>query len=250
MRLFIGTAAWAIPTACRGRFADGPSILHRYASRLNAAEINTSFYRPHRRASYARWAESVGPGFRFAVKAPRTISHEKRLRDCCEEIARFAGEVGGLGTKLGAVLLQLPPSLAFDRGAASYVFERMTARVGAPLVCEPRHASWFRDEAERLFRRFGVARVAADPPPVPTADAPGGAKATVYLRLHGSPRMYESDYPDAALRAWAAELAGYAADGADTWCIFDNTKFGYATADALRLSALTGQCGPEADNPR
>ena len=81
-------------------------------------EINSSFYRPHRTATYERWAASVPEDFRFAVKVPKAITHERRLKDASDLLDRFLSEAGGLGPKLGPLLVQLPPSLSFQAGIA------------------------------------------------------------------------------------------------------------------------------------
>jgi uncharacterized protein YecE (DUF72 family) len=239
--MFVGTAAWAIPAEYKGKFPDGASILNRYSGRMNAVEVNSSFYRPHRRNTYERWANSVGEGFRFAVKAPRAMSHERRLNDCREAAERFADEVGGLGEKLGAVLVQTPPNLRFDAASAVPFFEMVTALFEAPVVCEPRHASWFTEAVDAELRRLGVGRVAADPFILPAANAPGGSADIVYYRLHGSPEIYASDYAEAALAAYAERLRASRAEGVPVWCIFDNTMHGHATGNALRMTDLLGQ---------
>lgn len=235
---FIGTAAWGIPSAHRAHFAGGASLLHRYASRLNAVEINSSFYRPHQKKTYERWADSVGAGFRFAVKAPRSITHERRLADCRDQVWRFVDEVGGLGPKLGAVLVQLPPSLRFDGATALPFLDMFTDALPAPIVCEPRHMSWFSGDVDKELQRLGVARVAADPFVTPTANEPGGNRNIVYYRLHGTPEIYASQYPEADLNDYADRLMAQSDNGATTWCIFDNTMHGHATANALRLADL------------
>jgi uncharacterized protein YecE (DUF72 family) len=112
--IFIGTAAWAIPKTYHDAFSKEGSHLVRYASRFDGVEINSSFYRPHRLSTYQRWAGDVPDHFRFAVKMPKTITHDSRLRDIREPLLRFLGEIAGLGDKLGPVLIQLPPSLKFD----------------------------------------------------------------------------------------------------------------------------------------
>ena len=94
------------------------SHLERYGAILNAVEINSSFYRPHRTATYERWAASVPEDFRFAVKVPKAITHERRLKDVGDLLDRFLSEVSGLGPKLGPLLVQLPPSLSFQAGIA------------------------------------------------------------------------------------------------------------------------------------
>ena len=145
-------------------------------------------------------------------------------------------EAGALGTTLGPLLVQLPPSLCFDTVVAEAFFAALRARFSGDVVCEPRHASWFSDAAERLLVAARVARVAADPPPVPQAAQPGGWPGLVYYRLHGSPEVYTSAYNEEYLEVLARTLHG-AARTASTWCIFDNTTLGCATANALDLHA-------------
>ncbi|MBC9032464.1 DUF72 domain-containing protein [Sphingomonas sp. JC676] len=233
-RIRTGTAAWALPSPVRDRFPPAASNLERYAGRFDATEINSSFYRPHRPATYARWAASVPEDFRFSVKLPRTITHEARLRDCKTLVERFAAETAALGAKRGPVLVQLPPRLAFDTGVVGAFFALLTRTIHGPIVCEPRHPSWFDPDAEALLIDHRVARVAADPAPVPAAALPGGWPGLAYFRLHGSPRPYWSSYDQAALDHWAT-LAR--ATGAETWVIFDNTASGAATANALEFGA-------------
>jgi uncharacterized protein YecE (DUF72 family) len=226
MSRHVGTAGWSIPKEHRERFGAGGSILTRYATRLNAVEINSSFYRPHKPATYARWAESVPEGFLFSVKMPKTITHEKRLKEVDALLESFLGECTVLGSKLGPLLVQLPPSLKFD--PAIRFFGTLRERFDGAVVCEPRHASWFTSEAEALFEKHRISRVAADPAPVSQAAEPFGDLA--YFRWHGSPRMYYSDYDDAALGALKKRLPK------DAWVIFDNTALGHATANALALT--------------
>ena len=233
--LLVGTAGWTLPKAVRERFGPGASLLQRYATLLPAAEINTSFYRPHRRTTYERWAAAVPAAFRFAVKLPKAITHERRLKDCQAELARFAGEVAGLGPKLGAVLVQLPPSLVFDPAVVRAFFKALGKQVAAPLVCEPRHGSWFDGKADAALRKLGVARVAADPAMAPGAERPGGAEEVVYVRMHGSPEIYRSDYDADRLATLRKELRAHLARGRTVWCVFDNTTFGHATGNALAM---------------
>jgi len=143
MSLVIGTAGWGIAGKDAGEFGTGASALARYATRFGGVEINSSFHRPHRRATWERWAQSVPAAFRFAVKLPKTVSHERKLVDCEDLLARFLDEVGGLGGKLAVLLLQLPPKLAFDRAVAEPFLAGLARSSPARLACEPRHASWF-----------------------------------------------------------------------------------------------------------
>ncbi|HXC55270.1 MAG TPA: DUF72 domain-containing protein [Rhizomicrobium sp.] len=234
----VGTAGWSLRREQAARFGEGVSQLARYATRLTAVEINSSFYRPHRAATYARWAASVPADFRFAVKLPKAITHERRLVDVAAPLERFLSEAGALGGKLGPLLVQLPPSLAFDDRVARDFFAGLRARFDGAVVCEPRHASWFAPGADNVLAAARIARVAADPAPVARAQAPGGDRRVVYFRWHGSPRVYYSNYETGRLAVLAARLREARAGGADTWCIFDNTALGAATENALQMRQI------------
>ncbi|HEX2080471.1 MAG TPA: DUF72 domain-containing protein [Longimicrobium sp.] len=235
--VLVGCAGWTLPRDVQAEFAAEGSHLERYASRFPAVEINSSFHRPHRPATYARWAESVPPGFRFCAKLPKAITHQLRLVDADDALAAFLAEAGALGGKLACLLVQLPPSLEFDADTAARFFTALGARTEVPAVCEPRHPTWFTAEANDLLRAFHVARVAADPARVPEAAEPGGWPEIAYYRLHGSPRTYYSPYDAAWLDALAARIRGDRAAGRQAWCIFDNTAAGAAARNALDLLA-------------
>lgn len=235
----IGTAAWSIPKEHAAPFPVAGSHLERYGAILNAVEINSSFYRPHRTATYERWAVAVPDDFRFAVKVPKAITHERRLKDVDDLLDRFLSEVSGLGPKLGPLLVQLPPSLSFQPELAARFLRETRNRTEAAIACEPRHPSWFTPEVEAMLDELQIARVAADPAPVLGAEEPGGWRSLSYRRLHGSPRIYYSAYSADYLTALASALARSAAAGIETWCIFDNTAAFAAMGDALTTWELT-----------
>ena len=237
-RIRIGCAGWSVLSRHRALFDDEGSHLARYASRFDAVEINSSFYRSHATTTYARWAAQVPADFRFSVKLPKAITHEAALRRCGPQLTRFADEVAGLGRKLGGVLVQLPPSLAFDARVADTFFSMLRRRFTSAVACEPRHPSWFLPTVEMLWRRYDIARVAADPARVPDAARPGGAGRWAYFRWHGSPRMYYDAYDDARLQMLAAEVLAATRSRRSGWVVFDNTAGGHAIADAARLQAL------------
>lgn len=236
--LHIGTAGWSIPRSLASSFPAEGSALERYASCFAAVEINSSFYRPHRRSTWERWGAAVPRGFRFSVKMPKTISHERKLVDCEEPLALFLDDVTALGPALTVLLLQLPPKLAFHSEATERFFRLCADATSIPIVCEPRHESWFDEEADSLLRSFQIARVAADPAICPAAAAPGGWPSLAYYRLHGSPQIYRSSYDNGRLEAIAASLSS-CSPLADRWCIFDNTASGAALGDALTLSTIS-----------
>lgn len=240
---YVGCAGWSLPRAEQHRFPPEGTHLHRYATRLPAVEINSSFYRPHRPSTYARWADAVPDGFRFSVKLPRAITHVARLVGAEAPLEAFLTEVSSLGPKLGCLLVQLPPSLAFDSTAAGAFFHALRERHGGPVACEPRHPSWFAEPADALLVQHRIARVAADPARVPGAGDPGGWTEFTYYRLHGSPKVYHSEYPAGALRGYAVAVARAARRG-PAWCIFDNTAAGAATGNALELVERLHRPGP------
>ena len=235
MGIRIGCAGWSLPRVEQEHFPGEGSHLERYASIFDAVEINSSFHRPHRPATYARWAAAVPSSFRFSVKLPKTITHGLRLREAGELLETFLLEAGGLGEKLGCFLVQLPPSLDFDPAIVADFFADLRSRTPVPLACEPRHPSWFTPEADDLLSDYEVARVAADPARVPEAAEPGGWRGLIYYRLHGSPDMYRSAYSDAYLITLASRLGEESGAGRAAWCIFDNTTLGAATRNALDL---------------
>ena len=238
----IGCAGWSIAPSNAPAFPRNGTHLQRYAEVFNCVEINSSFYRPHRPETYRKWAESVPPAFRFSVKMPKAISHIARLRACSKQTDEFLSQAMSLGKKLGCVLLQLPPSHAYEAAVVTRFFKRIRIIYGGPLACEPRHASWFTSKVGRALRKHQVALVAADPAKMPRAAVPGGDHAFEYARLHGSPRMYYDAYPSAAIDRIARRLLRDNTATHERWGIFDNTALGYATLDALavveRLSRL------------
>ena len=235
----IGTAGWSIARAAADRFPTEGSGLERYAAVFNAAEINSSFHRPHRASTWERWRDSVPADFRFAVKVPKWITHEARLVDCDEALAAFVGEAGALGDKLAVLLVQLPPKLEFDPAVAGRFFATLAALSPAAIACEPRHASWFTDDADALLMQAKVARVAADPARHEGAGVPGGWRGLSYWRLHGSPVLYRSSYAD-RIASYAEALREDLAAGREAWCVFDNTASSAATGDALALKDALG----------
>jgi uncharacterized protein YecE (DUF72 family) len=236
--LFVGCAGWSLPTALQPAFGEGASHLARYATRLPVTEINSSFHRPHKRSLYEKWAAGVPADFRFCAKLPKTITHERRMLDCADLLSQFLEQAGGLGAKLQALLVQLPPSLAFDAAVAGAFLRLLRGAHAGAIALEPRHASWFTEEADALLRDLQVGRVLADPVRHEPGRAPGGWPGLVYVRLHGSPRVYYSAYEADVLHALADRMLQAAAAGSEVWCIFDNTASGAATGNAMDLLAL------------
>lgn len=232
--IHLGTAGWAISPDNKPLFPPEGSHLARYSASFNAVEINSSFYRDHRAATYERWARTVPADFRFSVKLAKRITHGAKLECARAELAEAVLPPLSLREKLGVILIQLPPSLAFHEGVVHDFLENLRSITAAPLALEPRHPSWVHREAARLFRQFRVTKVTADPAPCPDSHQWfAGAGDFSYVRLHGSPKIYYSAYEAGFLKSLAEGLRG-----AEAWVIFDNTALGHAPNDALRLGSF------------
>lgn len=244
----IGTAGWSIPRVHAERLAGPGSHLERYARVFRAVEINSTFHRPHRRATFERWAASTPPSFRFSVKLPKAITHGGALVGTEGLLDAFARQVEGLGPKHAIVLVQLPPKLEFDETLARDFFAAVRRSFGdhVCVAAEPRHPSWFTAAADAYLADDWIARVAADPSPVPGRGGPGGWHGFHYRRLHGSPRIYYSSYDAQRLAGLASAIAEDHAGGTPSWCIFDNTASNAAFGNALTLRALLAKADPRA----
>jgi uncharacterized protein YecE (DUF72 family) len=255
MMFYIGTAGWTVPKQHSVLFsasAEGLKTSHlaRYASRLRCVEINSSFHRPHRRATWERWAATTPANFRFAVKAPKAITHTAMLVNTRSALLEFFDAVRGLGDKLGPVLVQLPPKLPFDEEVAAKFFTTLRELHSGAVVLEPRHPSWFGDSVNCFMQSFEIARVAADPPKgSERAAQPGGWSGLSYWRLHGAPRTYYSDYDEDWLETFVKRhyFLEPRRGQKETWVIFDNTGLGHAAANAVWLedaAVSSVRCGP------
>jgi uncharacterized protein YecE (DUF72 family) len=231
----IGTAGWSLPREAQPRFTGEGTHLERYARVFRCVEINSTFYRPHRASTFARWAASVPAGFRFALKIPKTITHEAKLAGTRSLLEGFLADIKPLGVAADCLLVQLPPKLEFEARRAHAFFSFLRDRFPRSIAVEPRHTSWFTPAGERPLRELRIARVAADPPRAPGGGEPGGWDGLFYYRLHGFPRVYYSSYDSDFLDRLAIRMGGASPAGTPTWCIFDNTALGAATSNALNL---------------
>lgn len=246
----IGTTGWSLPTQWQDYFPEGKTHLHSYADVFDAVEISRTFRKMPLPSTLQRWAESVPPSFRFSLKLPKVITHEERLRGAGPLLDEFLLVASQLGDRLGPLLVQLPPTLAFEPGVARAFLEDLRLRREGPDVLEARHESWFAPEVDHLLVDHAVARVAADPPRGDRDGRPGGHRGLAYFRLHGSPELYYSAYRGRDLEAWAERVKEARQGADDVWCVFDNTGRGEGTADALALRKLFTGLGTAPAPPR
>jgi len=207
----------------------GAERLAYYAERLPAVEINNTFYRMPKAAVLAGWAERVPAPFRFALKAPRSITHKKDAQpaDAVPHLFRMAE---GLGENLGPVLFQLPP---WSRKS----IEKLRALLalvpaGRKVAVEFRHASWLDDEVFAVLREANAALCAAD------FDDEAKQVPLIATATFGYVRLRAADYDDAQLRAWATQIA--AQPWTESFVFFKHEDAGAAPKLAERLLAITG----------
>lgn len=211
----------------------------RYGEVFNAVEINSTHYKHHRSKTFAKWGSLVPAHFRFAVKMHRSIGHVQRLSRM-EEAIHFLNTLDAFGEKLGVVLLQLPPSLAYTPQVEDFLRE-LRSEYNAAMAIEPRHPTWAQGEVEQVLRQLGIARLAADPPLITERVLAAGDRAVSYYRLHGNPQMCRSVYSDGRLQHLAATIISERQEGGDTFVFFDNTMSGAAHANAFHLGRLLGR---------
>ncbi len=265
-RAYIGTSGWAYKHWRRGPFY--PAGLRQrdelafIAQRFNSVELNGSFYSLQRPQSYRAWYEQTPDDFVFAIKGSRFISHNKKLKGAETPLANFfASGVLLLRQKLGPIVWQLSERLRFDAArfeeffallprdtqAAAALAARHDARVDnrswtetdarRPLryALEPRSPDFVRPESLALLHRYDIALVAADSGRWPLFEEE--TASFIYLRLHGSPITYASQYTDDALDRWAAKISAATRARRDAYAYFDNDGHAHAPQDALRLAA-------------
>jgi uncharacterized protein YecE (DUF72 family) len=201
MRVLVGTSGFSYP-AWRGAFypekLPESKMLGHYATRMGAVEINNTFYRMPTPETLARWAAETPDAFRFALKSPRRITHDRRLNDVSSAVERLEQAARALGDKLGPILFQLPPNFKKDLPRLDDFLA--TLPPGLRAAMEFRHPSWFEDDVYACLRARGAALCIAESEELAT---PPIATATWgYLRLR------RQDYDRAGLAAWAERLLG------------------------------------------
>jgi uncharacterized protein YecE (DUF72 family) len=234
----IGCSGWNYPHWRERVYPKGLPArrwLAHYAGLFDTVEVNNTFYRLPKRESVAAWVTESPPGFLFAVKASRFLTHVKRLTDLGQGVRRFYERIEPLADspKMGPVLWQFP-----------HTFQRSDERLAAALPRLPagrhcfefRHASWFCDEIYELLRAHDAALVIGDHPERPFQSHELTADWT-FVRFHYGSRGRGGNYSETELRAWAARIGEWRAR-ADVYAYFNNDWNGYAVRNALLLRKL------------
>jgi len=230
-QFFVGTSGFSY-SGWRGRFyprrIKSMDMLAYYAQQLSTVEVNTTFYRTQPQDVITGWASSVPPEFRFAVKAHRRITHNRRMPNLEEAVRLLAEEASGFGDRLGPVLFQLPPTAPFDDGR----IERIVALLPSywRVAFQFRHRSWHTLEVAGLLERLGASLVHGDGEEEP---GPLGRGAFIYLRLR------RESYSPQRRAALARRIAGYLVGGRDVYAYFKHEALGPVYAQGLETAVRT-----------
>jgi uncharacterized protein YecE (DUF72 family) len=235
--IHIGTSGWHYDD-WRGPFypEDMPpeDFLRYYGKHFQTVEINNSFYQLPRKETFEMWRETVPPGFAFAVKGSRYITHMKKLKDPEKSVGKFLERVEALGEKLGPILFQLPPRWKLNPERLRAFLEALPGKYR--YAFEFRDLSWFSDKIYWILKEHGAAFCIYElagtlSPKEITAEF-------IYVRLHGPKGPYEGQYGSQLLAGWAGDFAAWRRQKKEIFCYFDNDQAGYAAKDAIRLQEM------------
>ncbi len=238
MRILVGTSGYSY-APWKGTFypakLPASKMLAHYAGQLATVEINNTFYRMPKPLLISKWADEVPPGFRFAIKSPRRITHEKRLVDTAEPLRQFVDVVGVLGERLGPLLFQLPPFLKKDLPRLQgFLADLRATSVQVRAAFEFRHPSWFDAEVYDTLRGAGAALCISESEDLATPLEPTAPFG--YLRLR------RQDYENDQITSWAHKIRRQPWD--EVYVFFKHEDEGKGPQLAARLVADLAASGP------
>ncbi len=242
MSIHIGTSGWSYDHWQGLLYPHGVPPRERltyYLERYQTVEVNSTYYRWPPDGTFRTWRTRLPDGFRMTVKAPKGLTHIKRLYAPEEWLARIAGGLRLLSDKMGVLLVQLPPKFAHDQERLRYFLDAVPDWI--QVAMEFRHPSWHCDEVFHLLVEKGAAYCimsGANLPCVLRATAP-----FVYVRLHGPDLqyLYGGSYSDNDLRWWADRIAEWKGQGRSVWVYFNNDGEGNALRNADTLRWMVGE---------
>jgi len=203
-----------------------------YSEHFDTVEVNATFYRIPNPKIFNNWYQKTPNNFIWAVKGSKFITHTRRLKDSKEPLLKLYTAVERLKEKLGIILFQLPPSLSFDRGLFLSFCENLDN--AHQHAIEIRHPSWIDTLVFEILKEYNIAFCLSDTAgrypyhEVITADF-------IYVRLHGSKKLYVSEYSEDELQDWAKKIRNW---GMPTYIYFDNDAKGFAIKNAKRLKEI------------
>ncbi|UFH52329.1 DUF72 domain-containing protein [Spirosoma sp. KNUC1025] len=241
MSIHIGTSGWSYDHWQGVLYPHGTPVHDRlgyYVQRFQTVELNSSFYRWPKQATFASWRRRLPDGFQLTVKAPRGLTHAKKLYAPDVWIERIKTCWHELGEKRAILLVQLSPNHAYDYDRLAYFLDQIPYWVH--VAVEFRHPSWNNDATFNLLEQHQAAYCimsGAHLPCILRATAP-----FVYVRMHGpdTDHLYGGSYSDTDLRWWADRIREWAAQGKDVFMYFNNDGGGNAVRNAETLRWLVG----------
>ncbi len=237
-RYLVGTSGWVYRHWQRVFYpADlrQPRWFGYYADRFCTVEINNTFYRLPSEKAWEAWRDAAPPGFVYAVKGSRFVTHVKRLKDT-DAVENFTERARSLAGALGPILWQLPPNMKRDDDRLVDFLSALPRDVRH--VMEFRNDTWLQPEVFALLRMHNVGFCAYH-----MVDRETPLEATTdfaYMRFHGSGRMYGGTYSKEELRSWGRRLRDLPEDVREVFAYFNNDAFGFAVENARDLKEMLG----------
>ncbi len=241
--LYIGTSGWQYAD-WKGRFypEEMPTSqwLRYYCERFATVEVNNTFYRLPERRTFEKWRNQTPEDFIVTVKANRYLTHLKRLKEPAPIVKTLMDAAGGLGPKLGPILLQLPPNFPVDAGRLEETLRAFPGDVR--LAVEFRHITWFTDEIRQVLERRNAAFCLADRKSV-VLGADWRTSSWGYLRMHEGDGNPHPCYPNESLSRWTDALAAQFHPAEDVYVYFNNDGRCCAIRDAVSFAGMAAERG-------
>jgi uncharacterized protein YecE (DUF72 family) len=240
--IYVGTSGWSYvhwePELYPPGLPPGDRLA-RYATEFSTAELNSSFYRWPRPSAFRGWQRRLPPGFQLSVKAPRGLTHGRKLREPEDWISRIREGWHELGGKRAVLLVQLGPGQERDDARLEWFLRAVPGWIR--VAVEFRHPSWHCETVFALLESCGAAYCVMSGAGLPCILRVTAGFA--YLRLHGPDpgHLYAGSYSEADLRWWATRVTEWAAAGHQVYAYFNNDGAAHAVRNARTLKALLGQ---------
>lgn len=234
--IYIGTSGWSYSHWKENFYPEDLKTsdwLPYYSTKFSTVEINTTFYHTPLKTTVKNWFKKTSNYFIFSVKTNRYITHIKRLKDCKESLKIFYKSIVDFKSKIGPILIQLPPSFKANKDRLEEFIGLLNDKY--QYTFEFRHETWFTDEIYEILSNNNIALCITDlkgnlSPEVITADF-------TYIRLHGPKNTYKGSYGKTKLNAWKKKIENWSSN-ISVYCYFDNDEKGYAIQDAKTLKDL------------
>ncbi|MGD0753619.1 MAG: DUF72 domain-containing protein [Bacteroidales bacterium] len=240
-RLFIGTSGWSYKHWSEIFYPKDikpDKYLEYYITRFTCVELNSCFYHLPLKTTVTGWMNRTPESFRFCTKLSRVITHELKLVNIEGALKNYFDVFESMKSRLGPVLIQLPPGLSFDKTLIHEFLDIIKNQYSLyRFAVEVRHESWINDNFFDLLAHRGIAFVIADSgnrfPFYETVTAD-----FVYMRFHGREQLYASDYSEADLKLYAGKIISWLDEDKEVWVFFNNDFHGYAVNNAVRLREM------------